>query len=86
MNTNNHLTPKEIEEIVSEFEPSDLDDHVHELKSAEAAEINNSGILEQINYLQEAGGAKWVREVLLVHRGAYCRDQKSLTLRHRRGG
>ena len=66
MNTNNHLTPKEIEEIVSEFESSDLDDHVHELKSAEAAEINNSGILEQINYLQEAGGADWVRKILLA--------------------
>jgi hypothetical protein len=66
MNTNNHLTPKEIEEIVSRFESSDLDDHVHELKSMEASAINNSGILEQINYLQEAGGADWVREILLA--------------------
>lgn len=57
--------PKLIEEIAARHAPSDLDDHVHELKSKEASAINNAGIEAQVTYLVEQGGEEWVREVFL---------------------
>jgi len=35
----------------------ELDDLVHEAKSGEAADINNSGVAEQVNYLADSSGA-----------------------------
>ena len=50
--------------VEARFSPEDLDDHVHELKSAEAATLNNAGIEEQFEYLYASGGAVWVETLL----------------------
>lgn len=34
---------------------SELDDMVHDLKSAEAADVNNGGLAAQVGYLLDAG-------------------------------
>jgi hypothetical protein len=47
------------------WEPHDLDDHVHELKSNEASTINNTGIEAQVEYLMEQAGEDWVREIFV---------------------
>jgi transcriptional regulator of acetoin/glycerol metabolism len=38
--------------------PEDLDELVHELKSEEAAEINNAGLEAQLAYILEACGGR----------------------------
>jgi hypothetical protein len=42
----------------------DLDEHVHELKAQEAANINNEGVESQIDYMLEKGGHEWVESLL----------------------
>jgi hypothetical protein len=56
---------KVLQAIEARYEPADLDDHVHELKSREASDINNAGIDEQVKYLLDAGGLQWVIETFL---------------------
>ena len=46
------------------FQCCDLDSHVHELKSQEASDINNSGLRDQFNYLCDRGGVDWVESLL----------------------
>jgi hypothetical protein len=58
------LADHEIEEIKARYGSEDLDDHVHELASQEASSVNNEGVLAQIEYMTERGGADWVRELL----------------------
>lgn len=52
------------EELEKRYSMEDLDAHVHELKSREASNINNSSFAEQVQYLVEAGGIEWVKELL----------------------
>jgi hypothetical protein len=52
------------ERITKRFAPEDLDEHVHELKSSEAADINNGGTETQFDYLYETCGADWLEELL----------------------
>ena len=47
------------------YASEDLDSFVHELKSMEAAEINNKGINAQLEYMAEAGGLDWMAELLV---------------------
>ncbi len=54
-----------LEAVREKFSSEDLDVHVHERKSQEAANINNVGLLEQFNFLYTLNGEKWVKEVLL---------------------
>jgi hypothetical protein len=46
------------------FKPEMIDDHVHELKSAEAAGINNAGLEAQFDYLIDEAGADWVEQLI----------------------
>lgn len=54
---------KKLVELAEQMEvaPHTLDSVVHNLKSNEAAEINNNGLRAQITYMVEKGGADWVR-------------------------
>ena len=52
-------------QIKEQFSSEDLDEHIHELKSAEAAAINNSGIDAQLEYLYETAGSNWLIETFL---------------------
>jgi len=54
-------------QIKKHFSAEDLDEHIHELKCEEAADINNSGIDTQLEYLYEKAGADWLIEI-------FCRD------------
>ena len=56
---------KVIKALEARYSGGDLDDHVHELKSREASDINNAGVEAQGHYLLEAGGMQWVIEALL---------------------
>jgi hypothetical protein len=58
-----------VREIGLRHVPEDLDDHVHELKSKEASDINNTSLEAQVSYLVEAAGEEWVREVFLPKEG-----------------
>jgi hypothetical protein len=51
--------------LEARYEPVDLDDHVHELKSREASVINNAGMAEQFDYLYTEAGADWIESALL---------------------
>lgn len=58
--------PKELARTLKDrYASEDLDDHVHELKSHEAAAINNAGIDDQLEYLYEQGGEEWLKSALL---------------------
>lgn len=59
---------KLIEKAYSMLDGSDLDDIVHEIKSREAAGINNQGLDIQIEYIEESLGkeetAKLIKELI----------------------
>ena len=70
-NSNNtgSRTEAAIQRLVAGVEESgidslELDEAVHEAKSAEASEINNGGHEDQIRYLVEALGVAGVEEVI----------------------
>ena len=59
------MTREELfEAIAARFSMEDLDEHIYELKSQEAAGINMSSLQEQVDYMVECGGQKWVAELL----------------------
>lgn len=51
------LTKKGVEDV-------DLDDVIHDLKSGEAADINNSGLSDQVKYVVEAGARNELESLL----------------------
>jgi len=59
------VDPGLVAEIGLRHTSEDLDEHVHELKSKEASDINNAGMVEQVLYLLEQGGEEWLRETFL---------------------
>lgn len=56
-----------INKIGKKFSMEDFADHVCELKSQEAADINNSSIESQIEYLISECGTNWVRGMFCVN-------------------
>lgn len=46
------------------FSAEDLDEHVHEAKTQEAADINNGDVDSQLAYLESVGGLDWLEELL----------------------
>ena len=54
------------EAIGKKFSMSDLDEHIHEVKSHEASAINNSTLYEQVQFLVDALGVDWVKETFDV--------------------
>jgi hypothetical protein len=48
------------EKIKAGYSSEDLDDHVHELKDAEASAINNTGMDAQLAYLEKQAGLDWL--------------------------
>jgi len=61
--------------ISKKFSMEDLDGHVHELKSQEASNINNSSLEEQVDYLIRAGGEEWARSLLLADRDETVQEE-----------
>ena len=60
------MTKKEVfKQIKEQFNSEDLDTDVHEIKSSEAATINNSGIDAQLEYLCKTAGLEWLIEAYL---------------------
>ncbi|GAH03365.1 unnamed protein product, partial [marine sediment metagenome] len=56
---------KIFDEIKKKYSSEDLDSHVHELKSLEAAVINNNGIDAQIEFLVKKCGLVWLISIFL---------------------
>jgi len=54
-----------LKKIREKHTSADLDDHVHELKSQEAAEINNRGVDFQLHYLMTECGQSWLEKMFL---------------------
>lgn len=46
------------------FSEQDLDGFVHELKSKEAADINNAGMDSQLEFMESCGGLDWMLELI----------------------
>jgi hypothetical protein len=60
------MDKKEIlQKIRERYTSIDLDEHVHELKSQEASEINNRGMDYQLHYLITERGVDWLEKVFL---------------------
>lgn len=55
-----------LDKMEERFNGSDLDSHVHELKSQEAADIDEGGVRKQLEYLLEKGGITWMQALLGV--------------------
>lgn len=53
-----------IKKVIEDKLEEQLDEHVHELKAQEAADINNQGVESQLDYMLEQGGHEWVESVL----------------------
>ncbi len=55
------MTKQEVfKQIKEKYSSVDLDNHVHDLKSAEASYINNAGIGAQLEYLEAATDLNWL--------------------------
>ena len=48
------------------FKPEMVDEFIHELKSGEAADINNAGLEEQFDYLIQHAGPDWVEQLIVT--------------------
>jgi len=53
-----------IEKATATLDSGDLDDIVHEIKSGEAASINNQGIDVQLEYIEESLGKEETAKLL----------------------
>lgn len=51
--------------IKSRHSSEDLDEDVHEVKSREAATINNGGLDSQLEFLEKACGIEWLEEAYI---------------------
>ena len=52
-------------QVEANCEGIELNEYVHDIKSQEATEINNSGTRAQLAYLKEKRGLAWIRETFL---------------------
>lgn len=53
-----------IRKVAKRFNDGDLDSHVIEIKSQEASEINNQGVIGQVEFLHDSCGADWLEELI----------------------
>ena len=52
------------ERFKNRFKSEDIDEHIHQLKSVEASDINNDGLGAQFDYLIVTAGPDFVEQLL----------------------
>jgi hypothetical protein len=63
-------TPPELLELAHQTidDPEGLDEYVHDVASAQASDVNNGGLVAQLNFLVEHLGVEHTRKLLADHR------------------